>query len=326
MFGNILGWLISVALAGLTGMILFFYGTAPSVSESSGKFTAFVRSANLSVDPASFDLKPGTKDADAWDLHKQVIANYIADSHASFADQEAAKKHHGNAQWLHDNQDKTGVPLILEAAECAKCSKVVGPPEAIINYTSPFPFDEIEAMHDAGIDACSMAAIDLSRKNGKKAEPLLRAAFVLGYRMYIDRLSFWEYTAGTDLMKQAASGEARIAADAKDDSTADHYIKLGDAIDKWTDEAKVLWAAISGIASSDNQHLDYAGDMFEIARTKTNDPMWRIEAILKLGRMRFMESAGHFDQSGATRLVTKLAESKDPDVTPTIRLAAQKSA
>jgi hypothetical protein len=64
----------------------------------------------------------------------------------------------------------------------------------------------------------------------------------------------------------------------------------------------------------------HAGDVFELAK-RSKERMWRAEAILALGRLRFFagDGATASDQREATRLVTELAES-DPD--PIIRAAA----
>jgi hypothetical protein len=55
---------------------------------------------------------------------------------------------------------------------------------------------------------------------------------------------------------------------------------------------------------------DHAGDVFHIARS-AKDRMWRVEAILKLGRMRY-NAARLADQQAATRALEELSDDADP--------------
>jgi hypothetical protein len=61
------------------------------------------------------------------------------------------------------------------------------------------------------------------------------------------------------------------------------------------------------------------GDIFEIARSG-REPMWRTEAILKLGRMRWMKGVKYGDQRGANQVLTELAGRTD--LPPNVKAAA----
>jgi len=62
------------------------------------------------------------------------------------------------------------------------------------------------------------------------------------------------------------------------------------------------------------------GDVFELAR-RSNERMWRVEAILGLGRVRYFAGAGGTagNQHVATRRVGEMAETESD---PAIRAAA----
>ena len=65
---------------------------------------------------------------------------------------------------------------------------------------------------------------------------------------------------------------------------------------------------------------EHTGDLFELAK-RSRERMWRVEAILALGRVRFFAGEGGTaaNQRNAMRILRDLAEN-DPD--PIIRTAA----
>jgi len=77
------------------------------------------------------------------------------------------------------------------------------------------------------------------------------------------------------------------------------------------DKVERLWEIIGGIGDEDK--ATYAGDIFQIAR-ESPERMWRVEAILKLGRFKF-NAATRGDQFGAKRTLRAMAamQSVSPD-------------
>ena len=63
----------------------------------------------------------------------------------------------------------------------------------------------------------------------------------------------------------------------------------------------------------------HAGDIVLLAHDRTVDPLWRVEATLQLGRLKY--GAGRrADQLAANRILTEMADDSSEDAT--VRCAA----
>jgi hypothetical protein len=129
---------------------------------------------------------------------------------------------------------------------------------------------------------------------------------------------FDEYRVGLDLMYNAAFTMA--AQTMKGQPGAEQMAEFSKEAGGYIEQNfKHLWAAISQIESP-GQMLPWPGDIFDVARSPGIDPMWRTEAALKMGRMRWMKSVTPADQVGANRLLKQLAD--DPSAPLSVRSAA----
>ena len=116
---------------------------------------------------------------------------------------------------------------------------------------------------------------------------------------------------------------AKIARAKHDEDRAKKCEEFISAIDAYQKNVTPLWAAISAVAASrDGDNIPYPGDIFDFAR-KSEEPMWQTEAILKLGRMRYMGNVEVGDQRGANRIVKSMAEKESSDLAPGPKAAAQ---
>jgi hypothetical protein len=327
MFGNTKGWLMSAAIAALVALLIVYAGQPPQMTPSTHQFDKFIEKSELSVNPRSLNVKLGTNDCDAGDLYRKVINDYRQNKFHY-------KNHYEDAKDAIEQLEKNppqSVQWIVDAADCNRATLFRRHPEELVNYTNSV--DALEALDTVGHWLGRLAALDIAHKKYDAAQPYLRGEFLLGMYLYEERLRWREYTVGTGLMDEAAAGMARIAGENKDTERADQLARLSQAIADYQKSVTPMWAAISGIGNlgpdGNLLPLRYTGDMFDFATNPKTDPMWRTEAILKLGRMRYMANESVGDQRGANRITAKMAadaKSGKSDMTPGVQTAAEKAA
>ncbi len=120
------------------------------------------------------------------------------------------------------------------------------------------------------------------------------------------------------MLSDAAFAMAQEATAQHDDARVAKLGAFHDRLLKYDNEIVPVWQAISGIGG---EPLANAGDIFDVA-ANSEEPMWQIEATLKLGRMRFMNNVTLADQRGAVRILKQMAENSD--LPYPIRIAAEK--
>jgi hypothetical protein len=310
MLGNLKGWLMSALIAAVVAGVIVWKGTIPGISDPTGKLASGMKPAALTVDPASLGIKPGTIDEDAGDIYRQAIAEHEKRSFVY----DKYKDHVRQA--LTDNPP--AVQLLLQAAERTHATLFSPRPEEIVNYDNMQ--DPIEGLYAVGMIANNMGLVYVSDKKYTEAQPYLRAAFILGQRLYDERLRFVEYYRGTDLMTSAVTAMQTIA---KAKGEKDKAEQLGGFVSAVASLQKTsiqpIGEAISTIAIGPDGLMPYAGDMFVLAEF-SQEPMWQTEALLKLGRMYYMKGVSAGDQIGAHKLLTKMAQ--NTKLPPPVKAAA----
>jgi hypothetical protein len=191
-------------------------------------------------------------------------------------------------------------------------------PEELINYQPDKPpLEALEVLGRVLVDRLALR----SEKAGDRAAAMkyASAAYMLGLRLCRERICYAELELGLQLTGKSApllarlaeaDGNAALAAAYRDfDARRVRFVR--ERVEPVVRIVRSIDPAIVG---------PHVGDLFELAK-RSQERMWRVEAILALGRERFLagEGATAADQRAATRLVTQLAES-DPD--PAIRAAA----
>ena len=179
----------------------------------------------------------------------------------------------------------------LRAATHVACGAIFSP-EDVVHYG-----DDARVQTLARVGRAAVIA-GLLRRDAA----LIDAAFSLGLRLAEERLTFREFAAGVELMSSAgaAMGDRATAfLDAQRDAMRDRWTPLFAALDTRRHDL---------IAR-------HNGDVFAIAASPTADRVFRVEAILKLGRMRFNIGAPPraVDQRRAHALLDELATSTRDD-------------
>lgn len=302
MFGNRLGWGISVIIAGL--MILFVWmidrASITTPPTSAGLNPAFIEKLVLPVIPPQIVSMDQPCSANSY---HQAIDTYLKDASAYRRLLDARKP--------QDLSSFTAIQKVLDATHCRSTGIFSGRPEAIINYDPDHP--QLEALSNLGNILIRHAL--LNKDTPQLALQYYQAAFSLGAKLFNERLSYAELSTGATLMATSVAAMERL-----DDVQPQEIEQLAQFRTTLADFTKSVLHPKMQIISAIDQKLvqKHAGDIFLLARDG-KDSMWRVEAMLKLGRYRF--NAGRAsDQRAALRVLTRYA---DHDSDPVVRLAAQ---
>jgi len=188
-------------------------------------------------------------------------------------------------------------------------------PQEIINYNrlKP-PLETLRTSAQADIDRALAAIRDRDFANATRH---LQSSFAVGANLYNERLAFDELEAGLGIMGSSTQAMALIA-DRSNDPARAQALRAFDRARLDYFQSRI--APTLRIVRSVDPNIvgEHSGDIVVLA-THSRERMWRIEAILALGRMRYFIGTGRSaDQRAAARTLEDLT--KDPD--PTIRLAA----
>jgi hypothetical protein len=301
MFGNSLGWKISIFIFVLNaGAALWLYGemeiTEPTNLSMDEKNLAVLTPPAPSETVVEHD-QPG----DAGEKYVEAIAAYEADSDA--CDQYADKP---------DGPPPGPMQSVIDATNLSSMNLFGKNPSAIVNYQSDHA--PLEDLSKLGAEM-ETAGLRLAR-DGKPSEAkrLFLAVYSLGENLLGERLNYDEYSHGIGLMDGAATALADL-----EPGDSQHANMLRNQSKEMVSFDQTSVRPIYDVlASADAQRIGVnAGDVIRFARL-AKERMFRVEAILKLGRYRF-DSVRGADQLAAPGILGKLAE--DPD--PVIQAAAR---
>jgi hypothetical protein len=298
MWGNALGWTISLVLVVATaGAIRWLDRNARMISAP----TAFVEDhANLAI---ALPIPPGTivdmtDPADAAATYRGAIDDYNQ--------QPYIYERFARDGRLHDLDSVPTLDNLTGATHSASANIFAANPSEIVNYNDDKP--ALDALRTLG--ACAIRAGQLIEKDQPQhAMQLYEATFSLGTKLYQERLIYAELDAGLTMMAQSATLIGLLEPDRADATRKFNETRKDFVVSQIQPTLRIL-------SSIDQKVLEeHAGDVFYFAQ-HASERMWRVEAILKIGRYRF--NAGRVgDQRAAMSALEKL--SHDPD--PTIRAA-----
>jgi hypothetical protein len=335
MFGNRLGWGISAVLTVLVLLVLWQLAKLTTISPPSQGMISVSQKVSLNLaqhpellEPIKLPADPSavvtmTDPTDAAAFYRDAIACYDRD------------------KWTYEPNSKTGllkseriedlpaITAILQATHCATSTLFSSNPAPVIDYqTHPEPIEKLQRVGNA----CKLLATSKKADRDKavrekrtadaealKAEAMkyFEASFSLGHKMVAERVRWPEFDAGWELMVTSALGMERLDPSR---STAKSFADACTAY--YRENVKPLWVAIGSVDPGIVGRT--AGDVFYIAKN-SKERMWRVEAVLKLGRYRHDAGEGGRggDQKGAGVTVKRMAD--DPKEDPIVRLAAQRA-
>jgi hypothetical protein len=304
MWGNKQGWFLSACLAILVAWPLWLASQPPRVSAPSGAFPQLLSRATVPGDPRAVVRSAMGETCDAGDLYRQVIDEYEANT-------RQYEKYLKSPRTAQAEQPKA-VQLLAQASRCSRMTLFSRTPSEVLNYNADTP--PVEALQNIGRLANQLGLLYRIDKKPDEARRHFEAMFVLGYHLYSERLAWSEFSAGVNLMTDAAHGLAKLETDAGNTAGAASLENFAKAADEYKLKQFEVYKVVSTIDSGlVGRH---GGEIFPQAR-QSPEPMWRGEAILELGRMKY-NTPNRGDQLAAARELQLWAT--DPN--PAIRAAA----
>jgi hypothetical protein len=325
MWGSKEGWLISAIIAGLMGWLIWTMGQVGKPSPPSGDFPQLTARIEVPIKPESV-VPIFTESRDAGDEYWQAVSEYLAKK--DIYDNFFAPKEPKFSRLDKLSTVEPAMKLLLQATAATEAKIFIRKPQLLVNYEYPYP--ELKALYTLGRIAGQIGLAYSSRGEWDEAERYYNAEFSLGKNLFDERINASELFEGVSLMREAVlylSGVARK----RNDQARKAQLETFDQQLKGWHESKVnkLTKAVISLETSDIKR--HAGDVFLLA-TSSPERMWRVEALLKVGRLKFNagpqnERQSYVNQVWATRYLTQPARVGMPDPTqdpdPAVRLAAQ---
>jgi hypothetical protein len=304
MWGNKQGWVLSACLVLLVSWPLWLASQPPKVSAPSGAFPELLSHVALPQDPRTIVPAAMAEACDAGELYRQAIDEYDANTRQY--------DRYFRTPLTAQAEKPKAVDLLLQASRCSGMTLFSRTPSEVLNYNADTP--AVEAIEKIGRMANQLGLLYRLDKKPDEARRHFEAMFALGYHLYAERLAWSEFAAGVNLMADAARGLAKVETDAGNTGRAASLEQFA----KSADEYKLKQFEVYKVVSSIDSGLvgRHGGDVFALARSSP-EPMWRGEAILALGRMKY-NTPNRGDQLAAARELQEW--STDPH--PAIRAAA----
>jgi hypothetical protein len=301
MFGNRLGWGISAVIIVGTTLIMWWLYQAGSQIAAPG--TVGLNAANYSMqlplDPRSLATWM-SEEQDAMAIYKEAIAEYDAKPRAYNIYIERGKLNSPEYAAV-----EKGVNLLVKASTMRRPGVFADRPGELITYDSDRPALK-EALRTIGKTAMKVGRQLEVEKNVTKAREIYRGVYTLGVKLYEERLVFDEWYEAREMLSVAKwLGEIAESGD-----EASRFKQVDDQI------LSFYKTKIEPVQNTIMVLYPQTGDVAALA-VHGGDVMWRVEAVLTLGRCRYT-SPRSGDQFGATKLIDQLLN--DPE--PRVRLAA----
>ena len=211
--------------------------------------------------------------------YRAALAAYDADACDAFAKNPAG-------------DPPKSMQLVLNAADKTTMDLLAENPGQIINYQSEHPaLENLEQLGRAMDRAGLMLRL---KKQTQPARQYFQAVYGLGSALYAERLCYDEYLKGMGLMDEAATGLAELEDQPRRSQLQQHVAAM---VDYDAQKVRPIYEAL--YSADPDESAVHAGDVFVFA-AKSRERMFRVEAILALGRMRF-SAERNADQRAAGR-------------------------
>ena len=293
MFGNVLSWRISVIFFVLTMGAGVWLRTQMQITPPTAISLDPKNLAELA--PPVMEL-PRNQEDDPAEKYSAASAKYEDDPQP--VDDYSAKP---------EGPPPQAMQLVLDAAGMGAMNLFLKNPGDVIDYQTDHP--SLDDLSRIGQEM-QAAALRMDRAGRKDdARKFLLATYALGSKLMEERVDYDEYSHGLGLMDGALTGLAEVEAAnstaARDDADQESALVAFDQ-----QNVEPIYEMLS---SADPVKIAAnAGDVFRFAM-KSRERLFRVEAILKLGRYRF-NAARSADQLAAGRFLRVLAGDSDPAV------------
>jgi hypothetical protein len=307
MWGNLRGWLISVAMATLTLASLFVIETRGRATRADAFGLDPANTAGFSLPPPTLVVPDMTDESDSTPAYRSAIAQCLARREAF----DRYTRYRGDE---HLPALRPALDLLLSARSSNRAAIFTASPQELLHYrnASP-PLEALELIARA-------ALIAAPGESDERRRLIYEAVFSLGYKLFTERINYAELDLGLRLMAESAAGLKRLPA--RENGSAVQDIERFDE-DRLTLARDRIIPLARRIKSLDGPTVaQNAGNI--ILWTKTaGDRVWRVEAILAAGRLRHFagQNGRGADRAAAEAALDELA--RNPDADPVIRAAVQ---
>jgi hypothetical protein len=302
MFGNRLGWGISFIILICAAWLGYAIWQAGQVSAPTGWVPATVQPIQP---PRGADtVVPEMNDPrDAGDLYRSAIedeqanvAEYAAIESADVLDPTAIAA-------------RPGLAKLRDATRCSTMTLFRQNPQEIVTYDPDKP--PLEAIEHLAKAAERIALLSINNKDETSAGWWYASVFSFGLKLYEERTCYAELTSGEELMGIGAVGLQRLALRQKLPAIAQSLGQFDtDRLADFDTHIAPVWAVVGSIDAP--TMAAHAGDIILLARDRTADHLWRVEATFQLGKMKY--GAGRrADQLAAQRILTEMANDSTED-------------
>jgi hypothetical protein len=293
MWGNRLGWWISACMMACAAALGLWVWSAVAITAPTDLSLNAQNMAPLMppISIVAFD-QPG----DAGDSYRAALLAYD-DSNDAYT--QFMGKPLGNPP--------QAMQLVLDATHLSGMSLFTNDPAKIVNYdTDQASLDSLKGLADT-MDGAGVRLKQLNKL--ADARRYFLAVYAMGFKLMSERLTYQEYSTGLGMAETALDGLSECESE-----NSPHWTDLQQAKTALADfDAQRVTPIYQVLVSVDQQTIaDNAGDIFAFA-TKSQERMFRVEAVLKLGRYRF-DAARKADQMGASRYISRLSGDSDPAV------------
>jgi len=291
--GNMTGWMYSVALAGLMALTIVYLDSARRVSGPTD-FGIKLREQGLDLPTLDASLLP-TQDQsdDGGKLYWQIATEYHANGNA------------GKCKAFEDDPTKPAPALIedlVAAGRMRDCTIYTSRLDKLLNFDAQH--DEMDNLKDLGANVNTAAFRLVKTHQVELGEKYAKAVIALGQDLIRERYSYEEFDLGLALTD---SGLA-VLADAKLPGVSDTAEQCGEQMSRVGTDCRDIWKVLGG--RGEVNYSKHTGDML-FAAAHAKDKVWRDEAILQLGRIRFAKGTRDADSNAAKYYADKLSLEHD---------------
>jgi hypothetical protein len=313
MFGNMLGWGISAVIAVIAVLIGGQVLNVAQPTATSGWVDAKVKP--LTLDQAAQTVLPPMNDLkdDTGDLYRQASADFDRNK----ALYESLQKARDLKEVDYENL--AGLNAVVTAGSCPAMDLFKSNPAEVVGFqTNVDVVDNLEDIAKAGEQVVVLLKLDKTSESYAKARKYAEAIEVLGYHLYKERAAYDELSKAESIL--GAVDRLLIDLDRAENMPDKEAAQKGFDDARLAEFQSKIEPVSKVLRSLGTQSLiQNAGDFYEIAADRSNDRVWRVEAIRRIGRLQF-DAENKADQLKAPKVLTKMASDLTDD--PMVRAAA----
>jgi hypothetical protein len=302
MFGNRIGWSMSLVILICAGWLGYAVRQAGEISPPTGWLTTIVVPIPMPRNVGS--VVPEMNDPrDAGELYRAAIDDEQANV-AAYAALESADVLDPAAIAA-----RPGLAKLRDATGCSAMTLFRSNPQEIVTYDPDK--SSMEAIEHLARTAQRIALLSVAKNDETSAGWWYASIFSFGLKLYEERVCYAELTAGEELMGIGCVGLEHLAQRQKLPAIATVLSQFDtNRLADFDAHIQPVWAVVGSIDAP--TMAAHAGDIVILACDHSVEHLWRVEATLQLGRIKY-GGGRRADQLAAQRILTELAGDSTED-------------